>query len=152
MKNSKVVSFLSPFKVGQAGNLWTLPRTCHEMGRMTLGGTWMWWTRFGTCKEMRWAWQEELSFSRWRGEYVVLHYQLSPHKTYPNTLSKTISFMENYILLSILLCKSLYKTYTERSDYKVTRKKLHVLHDHFIQLCKGCFFPVWTIHACPTLC
>ena len=26
MKNSKVVSFLSPFKVGQAGNLWTLPR------------------------------------------------------------------------------------------------------------------------------
>ena len=28
MKNSKVVSFLSPFKVGQAGNLWTLPRMC----------------------------------------------------------------------------------------------------------------------------
>ena len=27
MKNSKVVSFLSPFKVGQAGNLMTLPRT-----------------------------------------------------------------------------------------------------------------------------
>ena len=27
MKNSKVVSFLSPFRVGQAGNLWTLPRT-----------------------------------------------------------------------------------------------------------------------------
>ena len=27
MKNSKVVSFLSPFKVAQAGNLWTLPRT-----------------------------------------------------------------------------------------------------------------------------
>ena len=27
MTNSKVVSFLSPFKVGQAGNLWTLPRT-----------------------------------------------------------------------------------------------------------------------------
>jgi len=26
LKNSKVVSFLSPFKVGQAGNLWTLPR------------------------------------------------------------------------------------------------------------------------------
>ena len=25
MKNSKVVSFLSPFKFGQAGNLWTLP-------------------------------------------------------------------------------------------------------------------------------
>ena len=28
LKNSKVVSFLSPFKVGQAGNLWTLPRIC----------------------------------------------------------------------------------------------------------------------------
>jgi len=28
LKNSKVVSFLSPFKVGQAGNLWTLPRRC----------------------------------------------------------------------------------------------------------------------------
>jgi len=28
LKNSKVVSFLSPFKVGQAGNLWTLPRMC----------------------------------------------------------------------------------------------------------------------------
>jgi len=27
LKNSKVVSFLSPFKVGQAGNLWTLPRS-----------------------------------------------------------------------------------------------------------------------------
>ena len=26
IENSKVVSFLSPFKVGQAGNLWTLPR------------------------------------------------------------------------------------------------------------------------------
>ena len=30
MKNSKVVSFLSPFKVGQAGNLWTLPRTLYK--------------------------------------------------------------------------------------------------------------------------
>ena len=29
MKNSKVISFLSPFKVGQAGNLWTLPRMRH---------------------------------------------------------------------------------------------------------------------------
>ena len=28
MKNSKVVSFLSPFKVDQDGNLWTLPRMC----------------------------------------------------------------------------------------------------------------------------
>jgi len=27
LKNSKVVSFLSPFKVGQAGNLWTLRHT-----------------------------------------------------------------------------------------------------------------------------
>ena len=32
MKNSKVVSFLSPFKVGQAGNLWTLPRKFIECG------------------------------------------------------------------------------------------------------------------------
>jgi len=31
LKNSKVVSFLSPFKVGQAGNLWTLPRTLHSV-------------------------------------------------------------------------------------------------------------------------
>ena len=31
MKNSKVVSFLSPFKVGQAGNLRTLPRTSYEI-------------------------------------------------------------------------------------------------------------------------
>jgi len=30
LKNSKVVSFLSPFKVGQAGNLWTLPRNCER--------------------------------------------------------------------------------------------------------------------------
>ena len=27
LKNSKVVSILSPFKVGQAGNLWNLPRS-----------------------------------------------------------------------------------------------------------------------------
>ena len=26
LKNSKVVLFLSPYKVGQAGNFWTLPR------------------------------------------------------------------------------------------------------------------------------
>ena len=32
MKNSKVVSLLSPFKVGQVGNLWTLPRTCNLLG------------------------------------------------------------------------------------------------------------------------
>ena len=31
MKNSKVVSFLSPFKVGQVGKLWTLPRTVDEV-------------------------------------------------------------------------------------------------------------------------
>ena len=34
MKNSKVVSFLSPFKFGQAGNLWTLPRTFTSHSRM----------------------------------------------------------------------------------------------------------------------
>ena len=51
-----------------------------------------------------------------------------------------ISSMENYILLSILLCKSLYKTYTERSDYKVPGKKVRVLHDNFLQLCRGCIF------------
>jgi len=31
LKNSKVVSFLSPFKVGQAGNLWTLPRSSYSL-------------------------------------------------------------------------------------------------------------------------
>jgi len=31
LKNSKVVSFLSPFKVGQTGNLWTLPRSLCEI-------------------------------------------------------------------------------------------------------------------------
>ena len=29
LKNNKVVLFLSPSKVGQAGNFWTLPRTCY---------------------------------------------------------------------------------------------------------------------------
>ena len=33
MKNSIVVSFLSPFKVGQAGNLWTLPRSLMNKDR-----------------------------------------------------------------------------------------------------------------------
>ena len=35
MKNSKVVSFLSPFKVGQAGNLWTLPRIMEGISKAT---------------------------------------------------------------------------------------------------------------------
>ena len=43
MKNSKVVSFLSPFKVGKAGNLWTLPRTSSVTGNVY------------TCKKIRWA-------------------------------------------------------------------------------------------------
>jgi len=36
--NSKVVSFLSPFKVGQAGNLWTLPRISHKRGQGVSAG------------------------------------------------------------------------------------------------------------------
>ena len=36
MKNSKVVSFLSPFKVGQAGNLWTLPRIPKPLNKVVL--------------------------------------------------------------------------------------------------------------------
>ena len=37
MKNSKVVSFLSPFKVGQARNLWTLPRMSKEVHLICVG-------------------------------------------------------------------------------------------------------------------
>jgi len=36
LKNSKVVSFLSPFKVGQAGNLWTLPRMSATVGGISM--------------------------------------------------------------------------------------------------------------------
>ena len=105
-----------------------------------LGGMRMWQTRY-------WDAQRNVMGMTWRGKFkqkerriCCIALPIKPPYGLYSSLGKKICFMENDIFLSILLYKSSYKTYTERSDYKVQGKKYMYYMIISNSFAKGVFF------------
>lgn len=114
-----------------------------------LGGMWTWRTRYWDTQRNVMGMTWRVKFQQMEGRICCVALPIKPSQDLPSSLGKMICFMENNILLSILLHKFLHET--ERSDHKVPRKKSTCITWSFHTALERVFFSCWSSKCLPDI-